>query len=56
MAADEHIPATAPTQSQTGRALATLRIMTLACAGVMACSSTHRLDAAILAWLALARP
>jgi hypothetical protein len=53
---DRDTPSSAPGQSRTSRAAAIIRLITLACAGVMACAPGYRLDAAILVGTVLARP
>jgi hypothetical protein len=53
---DRDTPSGAPGQSRTSRTLAILRLITLACAAVMACAPDYRLDAAVLAGVAIVRP
>jgi hypothetical protein len=53
---DRDNPSSAPGQSRTSGALAIIRLITLACAAVMAFAPDYRLDAAVLAGVAIVRP
>ena len=56
MPSDRDTPSSVPGQSRTSGALAIIRLITLACAGVMAFAPDYRLDAAVLAGIAIPRP